>query len=421
MATGMFLCVTQLQLPSALAFRTAQELPELDTDRPVVWANPSVQYWLRSEDAPPVGIATLERTVMDSFGSWTAPTCSYLSLAYGGVTSAGVQPDDGYNTVTWIEDWTFRGLSPDVAATTDITFSRSSDGGEWRIADADILLNGRHYEWTTGAESPDARDIRAVITHEVGHLVGLLHPCGDADGGPACTDEDMAATMFPLYLGVSQRALGEDDVAGLCSLYPAESCETAGCPAGQACMDHRCVQDCADGACVTIPCSSDEDCVAGEICNRGACYGPSGRAGDPCADGGDCSSAECHAEGYCTTACGADGACSEGYACSSSSGVCASEGGVLGDACDVGEDCASGMCLVGSGAPGGCTRTCDRTMPCPPGFECTEVSGSDVCAIAESGGGGCAIASRASAEVQWLWVLCLLVMVIRRRGGRDAT
>jgi len=26
MATGMFLCVTQLQLPSALAFRTAQEL-----------------------------------------------------------------------------------------------------------------------------------------------------------------------------------------------------------------------------------------------------------------------------------------------------------------------------------------------------------------------------------------------------------
>ncbi len=426
LVVGVVLLTSALAAPHARAYRTAQDLPELMTDAPVTWTDPRVRYWLRSEDRPPLPIATLERAVTAGFDVWNEPTCSSLTLTYGGVTAAVASPSDGYNTVAWVRDWTHRGFSADVAATTDVTFTRRGDDGRWIITDADILLNARHHRWSVGDDGDGGRDITAVVAHEVGHLVGLAHPCEDdgRDGAPLCGPEHVDTTMYPSYLGEAQRDLGEDDTAGLCALYPTESCQVVGCPLGQACVGHRCVTECTADDCMSpAPCHSDDDCEGGATCVRGGCVqGSRGTTGDPCGDDLECMSGVCHADGYCTSTCGADGRCGGAFECTEASGTCTSEGGVLGDRCERGRECSSGLCLLGT-PEGTCTRACARALPCPDGFRCETVEGTDVCVPVAARADGCAAAAgRRPASGTWLWAVAwvLGLRATRRRGGRDA-
>jgi hypothetical protein len=81
-------------------------------------------------------------------------------------------------------------------------------------------------------------DLRNTVTHEVGHVIGLAHPCGDG-GTPSCssplppweTVPYAARTMYPsTVIGeTSKRDLSPDDVAGVTAIYPEPSgCGSAG-------------------------------------------------------------------------------------------------------------------------------------------------------------------------------------------------
>jgi len=77
------------------------------------------------------------------------------------------------------------------------------------IVAADIALNTADFSFTTG-EDADRMDLQSVLTHELGHLLGLDH------------SEDAEATMFATTeLGeTSKRSLRPDDQNGLQKLYP---------------------------------------------------------------------------------------------------------------------------------------------------------------------------------------------------------
>lgn len=78
-------------------------------------------------------------------------------------------------------------------------------------------------------------DLQNTVTHEVGHFIGLAHPCGDP-GLPACSSDPAYAetTMYPQTTpgDVAKRTLAPDDVAGFCAIYPASG--GCGCGAGGA-------------------------------------------------------------------------------------------------------------------------------------------------------------------------------------------
>jgi hypothetical protein len=92
-----------------------------------------------------------------------------------------------------------------TAAITLTTFFCSG-----QIMDADMLVNGEDWAWTTSGAS-DHADIQSVITHEAGHFIGFGH------------NPDPQSTMyFQTTVGdLRPRTLTADDAQGACDVYPA--------------------------------------------------------------------------------------------------------------------------------------------------------------------------------------------------------
>ena len=174
------------------------------------------------------------------------------------------------NTISWEEkDWGnsvkpgSKGYDRSALALTRISFiekeGHSQDG---RIVDADIELNGVNFKFATNSNDKLA-DIENTLTHELGHLMGLDHPCAESgvkvadrpkdNTGkvvPSCgsklTKTIMDATMYNYADDgeVKKRSPEADDIAGICVIYPlandpknceptALSCDEGGCSVGQ--------------------------------------------------------------------------------------------------------------------------------------------------------------------------------------------
>lgn len=99
------------------------------------------------------------------------------------------------------------------------------------LTDADIIFNGRDLDFTTNANqvSPTRLDLQDVLTHELGHLLGLDH--SPLRGAPT-----VRPTMTPFYMTQTpgeRRTLEPDDRAGLTANYPLERSTPTGTITGQ--------------------------------------------------------------------------------------------------------------------------------------------------------------------------------------------
>ena len=104
------------------------------------------------------------------------------------------------------------------------------------ILDVDIEFNAEYFEFTTQTEDA-VYDIQSVLTHEVGHVFGLGH---STVVGATMIDE---ADPGELYM----RTLQEDDIDGLCTLYPLEEDpETCPEPTGGLDVDGESAVWCSD-------------------------------------------------------------------------------------------------------------------------------------------------------------------------------
>ena len=150
-----------------------------------------------------------------SIATWNvaAAPCSDLLLEEAGPPSGrgsnlfGGNPD-GENRIVWREDDWPEDVPDGTLAITSVVYRRASG----QILDADIDLNGRDYLWTDTTEPTLAdTDVENTLTHELGHLLGLAH-----------ANDPLATMYFESVPGdLEKRSLAEDDIAGLCFVYPA--------------------------------------------------------------------------------------------------------------------------------------------------------------------------------------------------------
>ena len=440
-ALGM-LCLSS----KASAFRTSSDLDEFADQPRVSFASPNVPIELFQGLPPDLQLAQVEENLSRAAQKWNEPSCTNLMISYTGTTHQPASAGDGRNTIQWVDDWKTRGFPKDAPGLTDVQYV-SDDHGHWTIVEADTYLN-LEYGWTTGVPTDERRSLLAVLTHELGHVLGLLHPCelAGADGAPSCDESPELAgvEMFPIY-SPAQTALSDDDVAGLCFLYSPVCAETS-CGEGQACFGGACAplcgdavcgvgtecksdtcvatsKDCGLDGCVGQVCSGRSDCGAVEFCDGRVCARGDSALGDPCSSGRQCFDGAC-VDGACAESCTPGNRCRSGGMCDVDKEACTVELSPLGTECKFSTDCRGGYCLAEAGQVPICSRSCaDGQAPCPSGWACRKADGSPVCAPAATPDDGCSVnPARPSSEFSYSLYLAALSFAcwfpLRRRRAR---
>lgn len=214
------------------------------------WTKRSIPFAVNQRGSSTAGSGSLS-AVSKSFKAWSGLSCSDFIFVDKGLTprtDIGFEPgaSNNVNLVVWrsfacsqvVQDdpdctsadskagqrcrskydcWL---SSPSAVAITTATYYAPT--GE--ILDADIELNEAYRTFSTacsGSACDDSDDIQNTVTHEVGHVVGL---------SDLYESESEESTMYWSAAPgeTKKRTLSDDDVLGLCSVYP-KGAETVVC------------------------------------------------------------------------------------------------------------------------------------------------------------------------------------------------
>lgn len=266
-----------------------------------------------SGDNGPECLAAVQR----SMATWREAEGSYAGLVYAGDPG----PEVNRGTIRFART----SVPSEVRGALAITLMLFNPNNG-RILSAELIVDAKSHRWATDGRT-SAYDLEAVVTHELGHYLGLDHT------------PEVQATLYHL-VGVGEtrkRSLHQDDLDGLRHLYPDDSgVKGAPCAADA---------DCDDGICA-------DNRLGQRVCARSC---DPGAMRDTCLLG-----AECLEQGDGRAAClGGSDACRR---------------------CLVGlSECMAGVCLD-LGERGYCTGHCDPDRPvCAAGALCRPHGDGWVC------------------------------------------
>ena len=235
------------QFAQAFAFDTAVEpffvLPHQTTGIPVVWTFPQVTMSVHLGRVPPGTALANSTTSWDTHAAEALALWNTVMPNFFMMDTTEADPCDrrnGVNTVTFAHDLCGASFG-DVVALTRKSYRLHS--GHFFLAEADVVLNV-NLCWSvyTGplhlCEKPlsltYAIDIRRVMLHELGHVLGLEHP--DEAGQTVVAlmnshisdvdtlmqdDRDGAVFLYPQpSLTASVQASSGSESDGGCTLHP---------------------------------------------------------------------------------------------------------------------------------------------------------------------------------------------------------
>ena len=155
------------------------------------------------------GLRPFLSAVDAAFGTWRAVDNIKVEFLAMGCSNDTVDRNDGINNVIFVtQNWPF---DPTAIAITRNFYLAGDSPRSGMILDTDIMINAQDHQFTTTGES-GKYDLQDILTHEVGHFLGMGHEVPPLD-----TQATMYALAFPGEL--NKRTLHPDDLAGIRSAY----------------------------------------------------------------------------------------------------------------------------------------------------------------------------------------------------------
>jgi MYXO-CTERM domain-containing protein len=206
-------------IPSAAAGYQRAEVTGV-SGRYLYWPQRTVDYTVNKLGCKDVSLQATLGAVKRAFFTWASPSCTDVYFIYKGLSAETKtnlvlgqnEKPDLANLVVWHNSWPPKGVSSaavtkEMPAVTTVVYSTETGV----IVDADIDLNGHDFFWTTIDDSTKAAtDIQNILTHEIGHVLGLTH------------SSNQGATMWEgtNQAELEKRTLHADDQLGVCTIYP---------------------------------------------------------------------------------------------------------------------------------------------------------------------------------------------------------
>lgn len=235
------LALVLLAAPDASAFcRTTtcdpnkpKDMCQFDANRCVTtgkllsWRSSCVTIGVQEMGSPRSGFTVddVAPVLQQAFGAWMQADCGNgtpsIEVNFLGPIECGISEYNSdaanANIVIFREDtWPFLGAENAIGITTTRFDTKTGD-----LWDADMELNAVGAQLSIG-DPIQGDDLLSVLTHEAGHFLGLSH------------SNDPTATMRPVYSpaidGDDFRSLSQDDIDGICAVYPpGRKAPTASC------------------------------------------------------------------------------------------------------------------------------------------------------------------------------------------------
>lgn len=222
--------------------------------QPLYWPQSCLSFSIQQDGSPKEGIDydTLHSVVAEAFATWMSADCGGGALPalrvddFGPVSCDQIEynTDQGNANIVMFRDdaWPHpHTQGGDDLALTTVTYNRENA----QILDADVELNSFKEDFTISDDVSETRvDLQAIVTHEVGHFLGLAHD----------KDDDESATMYQYYqFPFVARDLGESDIRGICDIYPpGEPISTKTCTPRHG-YQRKCAVPDSNGCGCTIP------------------------------------------------------------------------------------------------------------------------------------------------------------------------
>lgn len=186
---------------------------------PVHWGTREIEYAFNGRGFPGLEQTAVKNAVAAAFGSWAQVPCAGHPLGFRffplsmstdlTVGPGSAEPNLNVISLLTPAEWQREGFGASEFARTKLWY----DDKTGEILGADIAFNPSVMPLSvcpaSTSCSADAVDLQNVVTHELGHFLGLAH------------SEDVSATMWCAAQRGDQekRTLADDDKAGLCAIY----------------------------------------------------------------------------------------------------------------------------------------------------------------------------------------------------------
>lgn len=232
------------------------------TGIPVWWRSPSITMDIYLGAPPPIMTAdeywNASQLAAQAWSHDSIP-CTGLTISIDRNEAAtAVVGFDQKNVIVFGRDaWCQSSSSTDPTtpcypanAMAVTTLVKNKTTGE--IVDADMEINAAYFSWADLVADPaqaggNTADFQNTLTHELGHVIGLAHPCYSPNDGPAplldntgnpeidCSASNLPAsvteaTMYPVVAisDTERRTLSPDDEQAACDIYPSQTSYLAG-------------------------------------------------------------------------------------------------------------------------------------------------------------------------------------------------